>query len=102
MPAEYGDSKFIAKVSPDSIDFVLHSRPFLLSAVQVFAYLDRTKMEEIAKHIPRADARWLGKRLSMLTDGQIRDGFRTAGYEAGDVETLTRTMRQRIAALGAL
>ena len=59
-------------------------------------------MEKITKHIPRADASWLGQRLSLLTEGQIRDGFRAAGYGAGDVETLTRTIRQRIAALEAL
>jgi len=44
----------------------------------------------------------LGQRLSMLTDDQIRDGFRAAGYGAGDVEILTRTIRTRIAALEAL
>jgi hypothetical protein len=38
----------------------------------------------------------------MLTDNQIRDGFRAGGYGAVDVEILTKTMRQRIAALKAL
>ena len=102
VPADYEHSKFIAKVSPNFIDFVLHSRPFFLGAVQVSNYHERTKMEEITKHIPRADARWLGQRLSMLTDSQIRDGFRAAGYGAGDVEILTKTMRHRFTALKAL
>jgi hypothetical protein len=102
VPKDYEDSKFIAKVTPDVIDFVLHSRPFFLSAFAVSRYRERTKMEQITKHIPRADAKWLGQRLSMLTDDQIRDGFRAAGYGAGDVETLTRTIRTRIAALEAL
>jgi hypothetical protein len=103
VPKDYEDSKFIAKVTPDLIDFVLHSRPlFLLWAFAPSNYSERTKMEKIAKHIPRADAKWLGQRLSRLTDDQIRDGFRAAGYGAGDVETLTRTIRQRIAALEAL
>jgi len=102
VPDDYEDSKFIAKVTPDSIDLVLHTRPFFLGAVDVPNYRERTKMEEITKHIPRADAKWLGQRLSKLTDDQIRDGFRAAGYEAGDVEILTRTIRQRIAALEAL
>ena len=102
VPDDYEDSKFIAKVTPDFIDLVLHTRPFFLGAVDVPNYRERTKMEEITKHIPRADAKWLGQRLSKLTDDQIRDGFRAAGYEAGDVEILTRTIRQRIAALEAL
>jgi hypothetical protein len=102
VPKDYEDSRFIGKVTPDFVDFVLHSRPFFLFAFAVSNYRERTRMEKITKHIPRADARWLGQGLSMLTDDQIRDGFRAAGYGAGDVETLTRTMRQRIAALGAL
>ena len=51
---------------------------------------------------PRADARWVGQRLSRLTDSQIGDAFRAAGYGPADVETLTRTMRRPIAALEAL
>lgn len=102
MPVEYQDSKFIAKDSPDFIDFVLHSRPFFLGVVGVTHYRDRTRMEQITRHIPRADARWLGQRLSKLTDGQIRDAFRAAGYGTGDVEILTRTIRLRIAALESL
>ncbi len=103
VPKDYRESKFVAKVSPDFIDFVLHSRPFFL--VWVFApsnYSERTRMEKITKHIPRADARWLGQRLSKLTVDQIRDAFRSAAYEAGDVETLTTTIRLRIAALAAM
>jgi hypothetical protein len=101
-PGDYEGSKFIAKVTPESVDFVLHSRPFFLSVFAVPNYLERTKMEQITKDIPRADARWLGRRLSMLTANQIRDGFRAGGYGASDVETLTKTMRRRIAALNAL
>jgi hypothetical protein len=101
-PKDYADSKFIAKITPDFIDFVLHSRPFFMGAVQPGNYSDRTRMEQITKQIPRADAKWLGQRLSMLSDDQIRDGFRAAGYGPGDVETLTRTIRTRIAALEAL
>ena len=102
VPRDYEDSKFIAKVTPDRVDFVLHSRPLSLGVFAVSNYRERTKMETITRHIPRADARWLGRRLSMLTGHQIRDGFRAAGYGAADVEALTRTLRHRIAALKAL
>jgi hypothetical protein len=99
---DYARSKFVAKETPESIDFVMHSRPFVLTVFWVKNYRFRTKMETITKHIPRADAKWLGQRLSLLTDGQIRDGFRAAGYGAGDVDTLTRTIRARIATLAGL
>jgi hypothetical protein len=102
VPKDYADSKFVAKDTPDFMDFVLHSRPFFTGVAEASNYRERTKMEEITKHIPRADAQWLGQRLSRLTDDQIRDAFRTAGFDAADVEQLTRTIRQRIAALEAL
>jgi hypothetical protein len=102
IPKDYEESKFIAKITPDFVDFVLHSRPFFLGVFSASRYEERTRMEKITRHIPRADARWLGQRLSMLTEDQIRDGFRAAGYDAADVETLTRTFRLRIAALEAL
>jgi hypothetical protein len=102
VPAAFEDSAFIAKASGDFIDFVLHSRPFILGAVEPGNYSDRTKMETITKHIPRADAKWLGQRLSQLSDAQIRDAFRAAGYAPADVETLATTIRRRIAALVAL
>jgi hypothetical protein len=84
-PKDYEESKFIAKVTPDFIDFV-----------------QKGKMQEVTKHIPRADAKWLGMRLSKLSDAQIRDAFRAGGYAPGDIDNLTRTVRQRIAALEAL
>jgi hypothetical protein len=99
---DYAASTFIETPTSDFIDFVLHSRPFFLSAVNVGNYRDRTRMEQVAKHIPRADAKWLGRRLSMLSERQIRDAFRAAGYTHGDVDTYTRALRDRIAALGAL
>jgi hypothetical protein len=101
-PRDYAESPFIAEIHPTSVDFVLHSRPFFLSALAITNYLERSKMEQITKDIPRADARWLGQRLSRLTDRQIRDGFRAAGYGAADVDILTKAIRKRIAALKAL
>lgn len=101
-PDDYERSKFVAKVTPEYVDFVMHSRPFFLSVFEVRNYHFRTKMETITRHIPRADARWLGQRLSQLTDDQIRDAFRGAGYGPSDVETLTSAIRARIAALAGL
>ena len=84
------------------MDFVLHSRPFFLWPSRSPITVERSKMEQITKDIPRADARWLGQRLSKLTDRQIRDAFRAAGYGAGDVDILAKAIRKRIAALKAL
>ena len=98
----YTDSKFIEKAGPDFVDFVMHSRPFILAAVDVPNYRERTRMEQVTKHIPRADARWLGHRLSMLSEEQIRDCFRAAGYTPEEVTVYAETVRKRIAELDAL
>jgi hypothetical protein len=101
-PEDYADSKFIERRTPRFVDFVLHSRPFILSAINVSNYRTRTRMEQITKHVPRADAKWLGRRLAMLSQEQIRNCFRAAGYDSGDIEVYTNVVRQRIAELNAL
>ena len=101
-PKDYADSKFIAKVNSDSVDFEMHSRPFFLAAVNVSNYKERTRMEQVTKHIPRADAKWLGQRLAQLSDEQINDCFRAAGYSPDEITILTQTVRKRIAELNAL
>ncbi len=50
----------------------------------------------------RADARWLGERLARLSEEQIRDCFRAAGYTQEEVEGYTREVEKRIAALNSL
>ena len=59
-------------------------------------------MEKVTKHIPRADAKWLGQELSRLSPQQIRDCFRSAGYTPEQVEEYTEAVTERIAALNAL
>ena len=102
VPKDYADSTFIENPTSAFIDFVLHSRPFILSAINVPNYRDRMRMEQVTKHIPRADAKWLGQRLSTLSEEQIRDGFRAAGYTHEEIEMYARALRKRIVALAAL
>lgn len=98
----YEESKFIEKEKADEVDFEMHSRPFLLTAVDVPNYHGRTKMEDVTKHIPRADAKWLGQLLGQLSEEQIRDCFRAAGYAPDEVEGYSKEVQKRIAALNAL
>jgi len=95
-PGDYIDSKFIDKVTPEHVDFVLKSRPLVLSAVNPRYYASRTHMQDIVKDIPVADAKWLGKLLEPLTDEQLRDCFRAAGYSPEDVEGYAAMVKERI------
>jgi hypothetical protein len=101
-PGDYSGSKFIQKVTPEHVDFVLSSRPFVLSAVNVPYYAKRTHMQDIVKEIPLADAKWLGKLLEPLSDEQIRDCFRAAGYSPEDVEINAAMVKERIKDLNSL
>ena len=99
---DYANSKFVEKGTPEFVDFEMDSRPFAVSAINVSNYKTRTRMESITKHIPRADAKWLAQRLSQLSEEQIRDSFRAAGYTTEEVEGYTRAVQKRIAELNAL
>jgi hypothetical protein len=93
---DYTESRFIQKVTPKSVDFTMHSRPFFLTIINFPNYFSRTRMESVAKHIPIADARWIGNRLGQLSPEQIRDCFRTAGFSPEDVEGYARIVMARI------
>lgn len=54
------------------------------------------------KHIPRADAKWIGEILAQLSDDQIRDAFRAAGFPAEDIEGFTAKVRDKIKELTSL
>jgi len=98
-PGDYSDSQFIQKVTPKHVDFVLSSRPLFITVFDVPNYATRTHMQDIVKDIPVADARWLGKLLAPLSDEQIRDCFRAAGYSPEDVESNAAMVKERIRAL---
>ena len=95
-PGDYSDSQFIEKVTPDHVDFILSSRPLFITAFDVPNYATRTHMQDVVKKIPVADARWLGKLLGPLSDEQIRDCFRAAGYSPEEVEGNAAMVKERI------
>ena len=101
-PSGYAKSKFIDRTTPEFVDFHLHSRPPFLLHADAGYYRERTRMEQVVKHVPRADARWLGGLLSQLSEEQISDAFRAAGYAPEEVGSYTQELRQRIAELNKL
>lgn len=74
---DYSQSDFVRKATPEFVDFSF-------------------------KHIPRADAKWLGELLSKLSADQIRDCFRAAGYSPEEIEGYTKAVQARIRALNQL
>jgi hypothetical protein len=99
---DYVETKFVKKVTPKDVDLVMHSRPFFLTIFNFPYYRTRTRMESVTKHIPLADARWLGNRLGQLSPEQIRNCFRAAGFSPEEVEGYAKVVMQRIEALKKL
>jgi hypothetical protein len=99
---DYAESKFVKKVTPTNVDFVMHSRPFFLTIIYFPNYRTRTRMESVTKHIPIEDARWIGSRLGLLSPEQIRECFRSASFSPDEVEGYARIVMQRIEALKKL
>jgi len=100
---DYADTSFVRKVSGQHVDFVLHSRPTLLTLFSNIKYYRlRTKMETLAKNIPIDDARWIGSQLGRLSSDQIGDCFRAGGFSEKEVDIYTRAVAKRIAALNSL
>jgi hypothetical protein len=89
---------------PKSSEAMPRGKTGLLSLLMIvlLAWAASLTAQEITKDIPRAGAKWLGHRLSMLSDKQIRDCFRAAGYTPGAIGVFAQAVRKRIAELNAL
>jgi hypothetical protein len=99
---DYRESNFIRRIEGQQVDFVFHSRPFFLLIFNPPYYCERTRMEQLAQDIPRADARWLGELLGRLAPAQLADAFRAAGYDPAQTAEYVQEVRGRIAELKSL
>jgi len=98
----YQRSKFIRRINADSIDFEDPRRPALIILFDLPEFLRRLGIRWIGHDIPREDAKWMGGLLSKLSDGQIRDAFRAAGYSPEEIDGFTEVVESRIAQLNQL
>ena len=99
---EYSRSKFIKRATPESVDFNVPARPSLWRLVNLKAFRMRMHMRWIGQNVPRADARWIGQLLAQLSNEQIRQAFRSAGYSPQEVEGFANVVEQRINELNQL
>jgi hypothetical protein len=100
---QFKESKFIEHSNANEVSFVMATRPFpLLAPFEPSNFAQRSEIEGVVKHIPRGNAKWIGQQLSRLTQQQIGDAFRAAGYSSDETEQYTQAMMARIAQLNAL
>ena len=98
----YQQSKFIDRIGADYVDFEVPHRPSAAVLVNPHEYFSRVRIDWIGKHVPRADAHWIGEVLAQLSPNQIRDAFRAAGYTPQVVEGYAAMVESRIAELNRL
>jgi hypothetical protein len=99
---EYRRSKWLKGASGGFVDFNVPAPP---SVGWFFAPNELTRrlgLVWLGRHIPVADARWMGSILARLSPEQIRDAFRAGGYSPSDVEVFARVMQDRIRELNSL
>ncbi|HEY0174573.1 MAG TPA: hypothetical protein VGB98_26390 [Pyrinomonadaceae bacterium] len=84
-PEDYANAKFIDGVKDGYVDFDFTG-----------------KNERLFEKVKVEHARWIGQRLSRLTDGQLAAIFRAANYTPAETRLLTRAVRARIVELATL
>jgi hypothetical protein len=65
-------------------------------------FFHQLRIRWVGKHIPRADAKWIGSLLAQLTPDQIRDAFRAGGYSPEEIDAYTSALISRIQELNGL
>ena len=98
----YRKTKFIAKVTPQYVDFNFPTHPPFLYVFNLPFFMGKIRTRWIGRHIPRQDAKWVGSLLSQLTSEQIHDAFRSAGYTTEQVNEYTEALQKRIGELSEL
>jgi hypothetical protein len=95
----YSKSKFIRRLTADSVDFAVPARPMWKFWVDPPEMIRRIHLEWIGKNVPRADAKWIGQLLARLSPQQIRDAFRAGGYSPEETEQFAKLLEGRISVL---
>ncbi len=100
----FARTKLIAHIHKNDIDLNFPKRPPFSSLFELEwkFFFRQTRILWIGRHIPRADAKWIGSQLAQLSPDQIRDAFRAAGYSPEEIELCTRAVISRIQELNSL
>jgi len=98
----YRRSKFMCKINRDYVDLCVPARESWPLAVNPKEYIRRLRLRSLGRHLPRADAKWIGELLARLSPEQIRDAFRAGGYSPEQADGFSNVVAKRIAELNDL
>ncbi len=103
--SDFSRSRFVSKTKEGNVKFAYDLKPKklgILSAIWPPYYLRQRKATNRMNKVPVQDAAWIGSQLAQLSDNQLRDTFRAAGYDKTTTEQYVRTLRGRINELNRL
>ena len=80
-PDDFASQRFIKSVSGDDVEFDF--KPIVLNP-------------GVGSGIHVEDVLWTCRRLAQLSDGQLRDAFRAAGYDDAEVASFVALIKRRI------
>jgi hypothetical protein len=103
---DFRSSKFVIGVQNGLVEFDYDTTP---SGGGKFASFfnpgyrkSQANKEKAMRRIPVENARWIGSQLARLSDEQLRDAFRAAGYDNATMEGFIKALRERIQQLNQL
>ena len=103
---DYQASKFIVSVDNGMVEFDYSTKP---QGAGKFASFfspgygkSQANKEKAMRRIPVPNARWIGEMLSQLSEDQLDDAFRAAGYDDATRKGFVKVLRERIKALKSL
>lgn len=102
---DYTRDRFVKKVDKDKVKFDYDLKPKklgLLSAAWPPYFFRQRRATNRMQNIPVAHAAWIGGILGQLSDDQLRDSFRAAGYDRATTDAYVRALRGRISELNRL
>ena len=102
---DFSRSRFVSKVKGENVKFAYDVKPKkfgLLTALWPPYYLSHRKATNTMNKVPVEDAAWIGSHLAQLSDNQLRDAFRAAGYDRATTDQYVRALRGRINELNRL
>jgi hypothetical protein len=97
--------RLVSKLEGDRVKFNYDLKPKklgLLSIAYPPYFFRQRKATNAMQRVPVSDASWIGSQLAQLSDSQLRDSFRAAGYDRATTEAYVRALRNRINELNRL
>jgi len=102
---DYTRARFVKKVDGDNVKFSYDLHPKKLGLLSVFYppyFVRQHKATKTMNKVPVSDAAWIGAKMAELSDDQLRDAFRAAGYDRSAQDAYARAVRNRINQLNRL